>query len=165
LLAEIRLDAVSDLCVELVLPGLLPKDAASWPTGFLRQEKWLQAEAPFIEPRDHDYRVTSTAELQEALAHFEAQCASVLLPILEGGKTVAGLDRAMNTSPLAASPFFERYDACFVNIVLAYFARNPRLPALCEEVLAKATGQVGHARAQTCADYVFSHPLPPDTAP
>jgi hypothetical protein len=51
-----------------------------------------------------------------------------------------------------------------VNIVLAYFAGNPRLPAICEEVLAKATGQVGHAKTQTCVDYVLSHPPPPHVA-
>jgi hypothetical protein len=163
-LGDIRIDAASDLCNRLVRPHLLPKDAAAFSTAMLRQREWLLTKAPFIEPEKHLYRVTRRAEQDEILSHFEDQVASTLVPILEQAVTIEGVDRVMNTSPLSASPAFQQYNDTFENILVAYLARNPRLPQLCEEVITRTTDRQRKQKAQICADYVFTHPLPQESA-
>ena len=160
LMCTVRLHAIAELQAPLFLQALPEKQRQQLPTVALRQDAWLSESDPLVAGPDRDYYVKEPAQLPRLTGQIVADCRTHLLPLLESARSVEGLDRLLNPEPLHRSVFFRGYDTRLdVHVWAAYLARNPRLEALCEHVLANVRGEQNAQPARTCIDYVRAHPL------
>lgn len=160
LMCTIRLHAIAELHARLFLQGLPEKQRQLLPTLAIRQDAWLSEAAPLVAGPDRDYYVKEPTQVTRLAGQIVADCRTHLLPLLESARSVEGLDRLLNPEPLQRSVFFRGYGARFdVHVWAAYLARNPRLEALCEHVLANVRGEENAQPARTCIGYVRAQPL------
>lgn len=160
LMATFRLHAIAELHARLFLPALPEKERQLLPTVALRQGDWLPEGSSLVAGGHRDYYIKEPSQVAPLAQQVVADCAAYLLPLLDAGRSVEGLDQLLNPEPLDRSVFFRGYDSRLdAHVWAAYLARNPRLEALCEQVLANIRGESPAHGARTCVDYVRAHPL------
>jgi hypothetical protein len=161
LLSRIRIDEVSELHAS-VFPRAMPEEKRrAEPTVSLAQRDWVE-DSEFVPGtgRNRDYVISKSGDLNALIARMTADCRDRLLPILDGCRSTEGVDRVLNTDPLEDSMFFQYYDRMDFHILFAYLARNPRLEAICKQILDNVTDNDHLDSARKCVEYVRAHPLP-----
>lgn len=144
-----------------------PDDAVERETMVLFQSAWLQ-DAPDAElDADRSYVVRTHGDIRQTGADMLAQMRRRLFSILALFKSARGINIVLNPEPLSASFYFAAWHACTHHVLAAYYARDPRLQAMCDELLAR-TRQLkcpdeDNARRldklRRCIAYVRSNPL------
>lgn len=158
-LIDSRLDAVAELTA-LIFPPVPPENPANWWTTMLSDKQWAGPAHG-----SSGYAAMGQGQIDGMLAQFEGVWNAKLGPALAQYRDVQGLDRLLNGPPLGQSLFYKGKYHLTANILAAYLADNPRLPAICAEVLAHVesggTSNAMHIElTRACVEYVRSHPRP-----
>lgn len=160
LMGLVRIHAVSELHARVFLQSMPEKDRQALATVVLLQRGWMPEASPLVAGDHREYYVKQPAQLAQLREQAIADCSGHLLPLLDASRSVDGLDRLLNPDPLHKSIFFAGYAGRLdAHIWTAYLAGNPRLEALCEQILQHVRGDQFAYAARTCVEFVRAHPL------
>lgn len=116
---------------------------------------WLR-EAEGMRPGrfyQYHYEVHSMSELSGQIEHLTHHMQSRLVPLVEQLQTVQGLDTLVNTQPLKDSMLWIDNGSC-LPIYVAAMAQNPRLDAICQEVLDNTANDSSWDNKEEAVKYV-----------
>lgn len=145
-----------------------PEGAAEREAMVLFQQAWLQDASPDVElDANRSYVVRAYEDTRQTGADMLAQMRRRLFSILAMFKSARGINIVLNPQPLSSSFYFAAWHACTHNVLAAYYARDPQLETLCEELVERTRhlkcpdedNARRLAKLRRCIAYVRSNPL------
>lgn len=138
--------ASSDLRNRIKYDGNVPEDAAAFSLCLMRQHRWIDDSDGVLTPDGPDgserkYFVPSRDDVSRCTRHMVIQIEKRLLPMIAAFEDLHALDRLLNSDPVTASPFFQRYESGAHHLAVACLANNPRLEELCAEFSEKTQAE------------------------
>jgi hypothetical protein len=163
-----RFDRIGSAAAYFEYGSNQPEGALEGETMVLRQGAWLQDVPRDVElDVNRAYVVRRLADVERSGADMVAQMKRRLFSILALFRSARGVNILLNPQPVSSSFYFMAYHLCTPNVLAAYYARDPQLEALCEELLArtrsvKLTGDFAAAqldKLRRCIAHVRNNPL------
>lgn len=163
-----RVDRIGRAAAYFEYGSHAPDDAVERETMMLFQPAWLQDPSPEVElDADRSYVVRTHGDIRQTGADMLAQMRRRLFSILALFKSARGVNIVLNPEPLSTSFYFAAWHACTHHVLAAYYARDPRLGAMCDELLER-TRQLRYPdgdnarrldKLRRCIAFVRSNPL------
>jgi hypothetical protein len=145
-----------------------PGDAVEREVMVLFQRAWLQDTPQEVElDANRSYVVRTHEDIRHTSADMLVQMRRRLFSILAMFKSARGVNIVLNPQPLSDSFYFTAWHACTHHVLAAYYARDPRLGALCDELLERTRhlkcpddDNARHLdKLRRCIAYVRANPL------